>query len=35
MLEELVVVGEGGEGLCGAEVGVEHHELGVLTCDQE
>ena len=30
-----MVMGEGGEGLCGAEVGVEHHELGVLACDQE
>ena len=30
-----MVVGEGGKGLSGAEVGVEDKELGVLTRNQE
>ena len=35
VLEELVVVGKGDERLRGAEIDVEHKELGVLTRDQE
>lgn len=35
MLEELVVMVEGGKGKCRAEVDVEHKELGVLAGDQE